>query len=39
VDGTAGAFDVLDILHRELAAAMRLCGRPTLASIDRDLVR
>jgi 4-hydroxymandelate oxidase len=39
VDGAAGAFDVLDILVRELALAMALSGRPTIASIDRDLVR
>jgi 4-hydroxymandelate oxidase len=39
VDGADGAFDVLDILRRELVAAMRLCGRPNLASIDRGLVR
>jgi 4-hydroxymandelate oxidase len=37
--GSDGAFDVLDILRRELVAAMQLCGRPTLADIDRALVR
>ena len=39
VDGAAGAFDVLDILRRELTSAMALSGRPTIADIDRSLVR
>jgi 4-hydroxymandelate oxidase len=39
VDRADGAFDVLDILRCELVAAMQLCGRPILASIDRGLVR
>ena len=33
-----GAYDVLRILKRELAWAMALSGRPTIASIDRTLV-
>ncbi len=37
--GEAGVVDVLRILREELALAMALSGRPTVASIDRSLVR
>jgi isopentenyl diphosphate isomerase/L-lactate dehydrogenase-like FMN-dependent dehydrogenase len=37
VDGQEGVRHVLDILRAELETAMALCGRPTLASIDRTL--
>jgi isopentenyl diphosphate isomerase/L-lactate dehydrogenase-like FMN-dependent dehydrogenase len=39
VDGAQGAADVLQMLKDELAWAMALCGRPTVGSIDRALVR
>ncbi len=39
VAGADGAFGVLDLLGRELAHAMALAGRPTLADIDRSTVR
>ncbi len=39
VDGAAGAQRVLTLLHAELELAMTLAGRPTLASIDRSLVK
>ncbi|HLJ81199.1 MAG TPA: alpha-hydroxy acid oxidase [Ktedonobacterales bacterium] len=39
VSGSAGVRHVLEILHSELELAMALAGRPTLASIDRSLVR
>ena len=39
VDGAAGVHDVLEILRAELELAMMLAGRPTLASIDRTLVK
>jgi len=39
VSGAAGALDVLSILQRELVWAMALSGRPTIASIDRSVVR
>ena len=39
VDGRAGASQVLEILRTELELAMALAGCPTLASIDRSLVR
>jgi 4-hydroxymandelate oxidase len=39
VSGSAGARHVLEMLHAELELAMALAGRPTLASIDRSLVR
>jgi 4-hydroxymandelate oxidase len=38
VAGAAGVVDVLAILQRELAFAMALSGRPTLADIDRALL-
>ena len=39
VDGEAGVERVLKLLHGELEMAMALSGRPTLASIDRSLVK
>jgi 4-hydroxymandelate oxidase len=39
VDGAAGVERALTLLHEELRLAMALAGRPTLASIDRSLVR
>ena len=38
VGGDAGVRQVLQLLREELALAMALCGRPTIASIRRDLV-
>jgi 4-hydroxymandelate oxidase len=37
--GEVGVQRVMEILKRELAWAMALAGRPTIASIDRSLVR
>ena len=37
--GAAGVQRVLEILQGELVMAMAQTGRPTLASIDRTLVR
>ncbi|MEO9029906.1 MAG: alpha-hydroxy acid oxidase [Ktedonobacteraceae bacterium] len=39
VEGRSGARQVLEILRAELDLAMALAGRPTLASIDRSLVK
>lgn len=39
VNGSDGVTDVLEILRSELELAMVLAGRPTLASIDRSLVK
>jgi 4-hydroxymandelate oxidase len=39
VDGEEGARHVLEVLRHELAVDMALTGRPTLASIDRSLVK
>ncbi len=39
VNGAAGARHVLELLRDELDLAMVLSGRPTIASIDRSLVR
>ncbi len=39
VSGADGAFSVLELLRKELELAMALSGRPTLASIDRSLVK
>ena len=39
VDGAAGVERALTLLREELSLAMALAGRPTLASIDRSLVR
>ena len=38
VGGSDGVFDVLEMLKSELALAMALCGRPSLASIDASLL-
>jgi 4-hydroxymandelate oxidase len=38
VGGADGVYDVLTMLKRELALAMALSGRPTLADIDADLI-
>ena len=37
--GETGVRHVLELLKAELELAMALCGRPTIASIDRSLVR
>lgn len=39
VNGADGAYAVLELLRKELEVAMALSGRPTLASIDRSLLR
>ncbi len=39
VNGAEGVYHVLELLRRELELSMALSGRPTLASIDRSLVR
>jgi 4-hydroxymandelate oxidase len=39
VDGQAGVERVLKLLHGELEMAMALSGKPTLASVDRSLVK
>ncbi|GIJ44479.1 alpha-hydroxy-acid oxidizing enzyme [Virgisporangium aliadipatigenens] len=39
VDGAAGVRGVLDMLHTELAQAMALTGRPTIARIDGTALR
>lgn len=38
VAGSAGVARVIEILLSELRAAMALCGRPTIASIDRSVL-
>jgi isopentenyl diphosphate isomerase/L-lactate dehydrogenase-like FMN-dependent dehydrogenase len=38
-NGADGVYSVLSLLQHELELTMTLCGRPTLASIDRSLVR
>jgi isopentenyl diphosphate isomerase/L-lactate dehydrogenase-like FMN-dependent dehydrogenase len=38
VDGEAGVRAVLQMLRDELEIAMGMCGRPTVASIDRSLL-
>jgi 4-hydroxymandelate oxidase len=38
VGGAAGAAAVIEILRRELAQAMALTGRTTIAGIDRTVV-
>ena len=38
-DGAAGAQHALELLRDELALAMALAGRPTLASIDSSLIQ
>jgi 4-hydroxymandelate oxidase len=37
--GAEGVRACVDVLHREIEMAMAACGRPTVASIDRTLVR
>ena len=39
LDGSRGVQQVLEMLHHELAEAMLLAGQPTIASLDRSLVR
>lgn len=39
VNGEEGVLDVLEILRRELEHAMALSGHPTLASLNRSLLR
>jgi isopentenyl diphosphate isomerase/L-lactate dehydrogenase-like FMN-dependent dehydrogenase len=39
VNGKDGARHVLEILHAELELAMVLCGCPTLAQVNRSLVK
>ena len=39
VNGAEGVYQVLELLRRELEVSMALSGRPTIASIDRSLVR
>jgi isopentenyl diphosphate isomerase/L-lactate dehydrogenase-like FMN-dependent dehydrogenase len=39
VNGAEGAYDVLEMLRRELELAMALAGRPTLKSIDASLLK
>jgi 4-hydroxymandelate oxidase len=38
VGGAAGVTRVIEILRTELELAMKLCGRPTLASIDHSVL-
>ena len=38
VNGAAGLTSVLDMLRDELDIAMGMCGRPTIESIDSDLI-
>ena len=38
LDGEAGVCDVLSMLRDELDGAMGMCGRPTIADIDRDVL-
>lgn len=38
VDGEAGVRAILQLLRDELEMAMGMCGRPTIASIDRSLL-
>lgn len=39
VNGVEGAYQVLELLRRELELAMALAGRPTLESIDASLLK
>jgi len=39
VDGASGVHQVLSLLHTELERAMKLAGCPTIASINRSLVK
>ena len=38
VDGEAGVRSVLEMLREELDATMGMCGRPTIDSIDREVI-
>ena len=38
VNGEAGLTAVLDMLRDELDSAMGMCGRPTIDSIDREVI-
>ncbi len=38
VDGEAGVVSVLEMLRDELDGTMGMCGRPTIDSIDRDVL-
>jgi len=38
VDGEAGVRTILQMLRDELEMAMSMCGRPTIASIDRSVL-
>jgi len=38
VDGARGVTRTVNILRRELEAAMALCGRTSIASIDRTVI-
>jgi 4-hydroxymandelate oxidase len=38
VDGEAGLTRLLAILREELESGMAICGRPTLADIDRTVL-
>ena len=38
VDGEAGLRAVITMLRDELSGAMGMCGRPTINSIDRDII-
>ena len=38
VDGEAGVRAILQMLRDELEMAMSMCGRPTIASIDRSVI-
>lgn len=38
-DGAEGVARCVDMLHREIEMAMAACGRPTIASVDRSLIR
>jgi isopentenyl diphosphate isomerase/L-lactate dehydrogenase-like FMN-dependent dehydrogenase len=38
VDGESGVCTILQMLRDELEMAMSMCGRPTIASIDRSLL-
>jgi 4-hydroxymandelate oxidase len=37
-EGADGVKGVAEILRRELETAMALCGRPTLASLDKAVI-
>jgi 4-hydroxymandelate oxidase len=39
VQGADGVYRCVDMLHREIEMAMAACGRPTIASIDRSVVK